>query len=84
MDNEQVHVFELRLQPDGASPLHTHDYARVVYVLQAGTLELAKPDGTAKRKELTPGKVVWRPAETHTVTNVGDSEVRLVEIEVKR
>ena len=83
LDNEQVHVFEVRYQPGGASE-HTHDYSRVIYVLQGGVLELAKPDGTAKRKVLTLGKVVWRPAETHTVTNVGDSEVRLVEIEVKR
>lgn len=84
LDNDQVHVFELRFQPGGASPLHNHDYSRVVYVLKGGMLELAKPDGTAKRKELTPGKVVWRPAESHTVTNVGSSEVRIVEIEVKR
>jgi mannose-6-phosphate isomerase-like protein (cupin superfamily) len=83
LDNEQVHVFEARYKSGGASE-HTHDYSRVVYVLQGGVLELAKSDGTAKRKELTPGKVVWRPAETHTVTNVGDSVVRLVEIEVKR
>jgi quercetin dioxygenase-like cupin family protein len=84
LDNEQVHVFELSFQPGGASPLHSHDYSRVVYVLDGGVLELAKPDGTAKRKDLTPGKVVWRPAETHTVTNVGTSAVRIVEIEVKR
>ena len=83
LDNKQVYVFEARYQPGGASK-HTHDYSRVIYVLQGGVLELARPDETAKRKELTPGKVVWRPAETHTVTNVGDSEVRLVEIEVKR
>ncbi len=84
LDNKQVHVFELNFQPGGASPLHSHNYSRVVYVLNGGVLELAKPDGSTKRKDLSPGKVVWRPAETHTVTNVGTSAVKIVEIEVKR
>ncbi len=84
MDNTEVHVFELFFKPGGASPEHTHDYGRVVYVLQGGTLDLVKADGTAVRKKLKPGKVVWRPAETHIVKNVGDSDVQLVEIEVKK
>ncbi|MBI4540971.1 MAG: cupin domain-containing protein [Gemmatimonadetes bacterium] len=83
LENEYVRVAEILYDPLAQGPRHTHDYARVAYVVDGGTLELTAADGTVTRLDLTAGQTVWRPAETHSVRNAGRSSVRLVELEVK-
>ena len=85
LDNDETYVVEMRFAPGAASPLHTHIYpGRVIYVLQAGTIEIVPQGGEAKRKALAAGTTIWRPAETHVIKNVGDTEFRVLEVEVKQ
>ncbi len=82
LENAQVLVVE-NLYPAGtAAPLHTHAWPRVVYVLEGGSLQL-EDDAGAVRMEVEAGQTAWRPAETHVVRNVGQSRVRVIEVEVK-
>lgn len=82
LENEHVKVLENLYEPGEESPLHTHENARVVYVLDGGELELESEAGIT-RVRLEPGQTIWRPAETHVVRNVGLTAVRLLETEVK-
>lgn len=83
LENGHVRVVENVYPPGAESPLHTHDFARVVYVLDGGELELETEDGQTTRIRIEPGQTVWQPAETHVVRNVGRTAVRLLETEVK-
>lgn len=83
LENERVRVVEIRYPPGAASPLHEHAHPRVVHVLAGGVLELASPSGDTARLTVEPGQTVWRPAERHTVRNVGETPVRVLEVEVK-
>lgn len=83
LENEHVRVVENVYPPGAESPLHTHEFARVVYVLAGGEMELETEDGQATRVRIEKGQTVWQPAETHVVRNVGRTVVRLLETEVK-
>lgn len=83
LENEHVRMVENLYEPGEESPLHSHDHARAVYVLDGGELELVDAAGEATRVRLEPGQAIWRPAETHVVRNVGRTAVRVLETEIK-
>ena len=83
-ENEEVMVVEVRFAPGAISPLHTHRYpGRVIYVLSGGVLEFTPEGGKPRSAQVVAGKANWFPKESHTIRNVGDTEVRAVEIEIK-
>lgn len=83
LENAHVRVVENLYEPGAESPLHTHEWPRVVYVLDGGVLELVAEDGTVTRVRVRPGETLWRPAETHVVRNIGRTTVRTLETGVK-
>ena len=83
-ENEEVVVVGVRFAPGAISPLHTHRYpGRVVYVLSGGILEFTPKGGKPRSAQVVAGKANWFPKESHAIRNVGDTEVRAVEIEIK-
>lgn len=83
LDNESVLVVENHLRPGAETPLHSHTGPRETHFLQGGIIELTPENGEPKRKEVPTGRTVWRSAETHVVKNVGDTEVRILVMELK-
>lgn len=86
LDNDTVQVVHLIYPPGTESGMHTHPYPhRVVYVVKGGTLELIPGDGSPPvRMSAEPGQVVFRPADWHNVRNAGNTEVELIETEIKQ
>lgn len=83
LDNESVLVVENRFMPGAESPLHTHTGPRVTHFLQGGVVELTSENGEPKRKEVPTGRTVWRSPVTHVVKNVGDTDIRILVMELK-
>lgn len=84
LENERVLVIESIYPPGGSVPEHTHHSPHVVYVVEGGTLETTSADGTVETHLVRPGETLWRKApQSHRTRNVGDTRVRIVEIEVK-
>lgn len=86
LDNEQVEVVRLTYPAGTESGMHSHRYPhRVAYVVKGGTLELVPEDPAKPPEVLTvpDGKVLFLPAATHNIRNVGTTEVVLVETEIK-
>ncbi len=83
IENEHIHAVENSYQPGAASPFHTHPSPRLVYVVEGGTVELQPEGGEPIRLELSSGQSIWRPAEAHTVRNVGSTRVTVIEVEIK-
>jgi quercetin dioxygenase-like cupin family protein len=86
LDNEQVEVVRLTYPVGTESGMHGHSYAnRVAYVVKGGQLELIPEDPKKHPEVLTvsEGKALFLPASTHNVKNIGDTEVVIIETELK-
>lgn len=81
LENEYVRVFEVHFKPGAKIGTHSHpDHA--AYVLSGGKLKLIYPD-TAVVVEAQAGATFWIPAESHAAENVGDTDLRVLVLDVK-
>ena len=84
LDNDKVQVVRLTYPAGTESGMHTHQYPhRTVYVVQGGKLAMESENGAEKVLDIKTGQVVFAPASTHNVKNVGDTEIVLLETELK-
>ncbi len=86
LDNDQVSVVRLVYPPETESGMHTHVHAnRTVYFIAGGTLALVAKDKPAKTQiiEAQTGTILYLPANTHNVRNVGTTTIILLEHELK-
>lgn len=56
----------------------------VIYSLTGGTLKFTLANGKSDTTSVKPGQSVWHNAETHAVENVGTTELRGLDIELKK
>ena len=86
LENEQVQVVRLTYPVGTESGMHNHAFAnRVVYFVKGGTLTLVPKDTNKPSKTLTAvdGQTLYLPATTHNVRNIGNTEIVIVETELK-
>jgi len=90
LDND-MRVLATRIGPGETVPLHTHRWPSILYVLSAGHFVrrdcegrvLSDTRGTGTLPE--PGTCVWITSiPPHTVENVDGTEIRLLNVELKR
>jgi len=86
LENDKVQIVRAIYPAGSESGMHTHKYAfRTVYFIKGGKLELISSDKSKKSKILVAenGKTLFLPATTHNVKNIGDTEVIIIETELK-
>ncbi len=86
LDNDTVEVVRLTYPVGTESGMHTHIHPnRVVYFVKGGKLELLPKDKQQPKKVLNvaDGQTLFLPTTTHNVRNIGDTEVVIVETEIK-
>ena len=86
LDNETVEVVRLAYPVGTESGMHTHKHPnRVVYFVKGGKIELIPGDPQKQPGviDAPDGKTLFLPAMTHNVRNIGDTEVVLIETEIK-
>ena len=81
LNNERVHLVDIRLKKDAKSPLHVHP-GYVAYALNDGKVKFTGTDGKEAVVEVKAGAALWRDAEAHTVENLGD-ELHVLHLELK-
>ena len=90
LENERVRVLDSRIKPGETVPVHTHRWASVLYIL--GTSDFIRYDNEGnvvfdsrtKESSIEAGTVTWSPPlRAHSVENVGDTEIRVVSVELK-
>ena len=82
LDNAEVRVLDVHIQPGQKVAMHSHP-ASVVYYVTDAKLKFTLPDGTSRVAEAKAGTAAWRGPGTHAVENVGTSEMHLVQTELK-
>lgn len=81
-NNAHAHVLEYASKPGQKEAMHSHP-AILLYVIKGGKLKSTTPDGKSQIIEYKDGDIAWREPITHTIENVGTTEVRALLIETK-
>lgn len=90
LENERVRVLDSSVKPGDATPVHTHRWPAVLYIL--GNSDFVRYDASGnvifdsrKSETMTElGNAVWSPAlGPHFVRNVGEHEIRVISVEMK-
>jgi len=83
LNNAHVQVLEYASKPGEKEAMHSHPDI-MIYVIMGGKLRSTTPDGKSQVVEYKTGDVVWRPAVTHAIENVGTTELKALLVEVKK
>jgi quercetin dioxygenase-like cupin family protein len=82
LDNDQVRVLDVRIQPGQKVAMHSHP-ANVVYYVSDAKVKVTSADGKTAVREVKAGTTVWNQPLTHAVENAGTAEFHLVQVEMK-
>lgn len=87
-ENDSVRVWDLRLEPGEAIPLHRHDCDYVYVVIGDGRLQTEFADGSHDPpRTMRDGEVRYRSSSgevIHGARNVGEGPWRNIVVELKR
>jgi len=85
VDNDAVRVLKAVEEPNQKTPLHRHEFNRVMIYLDASNLAVTHEDGRVEKQHWKSGDVEWSPAGgQHTSENLAKLPVRIVEVELKQ
>lgn len=90
LENERVRVLETRIPAGETTPIHTHRWPNVQYVLSSTDFVRRDGDGTVlfdtrspDEQRPEPSAVLWsKPLAPHSIENVGREELRVLMVEL--
>ena len=82
IDNQQVRVIRRYHQPHERVPFHSHREGVIVYLTEVRETSTS-PDGTSREVTHHAGDAIWSPAHTHSLENLADTPIEVIEIELK-
>jgi len=81
-ENDRVRALRRVLAPGESTGMHTHASSGVAVLVTAGRLEVSSPEGAARTSDVNTGSVQWIDSgTTHSLKNVGDAPIEIVDIE---
>ena len=81
-EDDKMRVLKVVVKPGDKAEMHWHPQ-NINYILQPGTLQFTRPDGSTVDVELSEGQVTSATEGSHAVENIGDSVVETVQVELK-
>ena len=83
LDNEKVKVVEIRIPAGEKMPMHTHG-RYLSYTMNPAKVRFILPDGSINEADFQRGIVRYAEAGvTHSIENIGSTEVFNLDIELK-
>ena len=90
LENERIRVLDSLVKAGDATPVHAHRWPAVLHIIGASDFVRFDAEGNEvfdsriSETELEAGQIVWsQPLAPHFVRNVGDSDLRVISIELK-
>jgi len=83
VDNDHVRVIEVRMRPGEKSDMHSHP-AYVTYVVGGAKLKISFPDGSVQERTTEKGTAAFSNGLTHSIENIGSTEMISIDIELKK
>jgi quercetin dioxygenase-like cupin family protein len=91
LENDRVRMLDTRLGPGDRTPVHTHQWPAALYVMSWSDFVRYDPQGNvlldSRSLGAAPavGEALWSaPLVPHYVKNVGNSDLRIIAIELKQ
>ena len=81
-ENEHVRVVEMSLKAGQKDNEHSHP-DETLYFIKGGKAKIHVPGGGGAEADIPDGHVMWHEAWTHTVENVGTTDILAVIVEPK-
>ena len=82
-ENDHVRVLRITYGAGDKSVMHEHPDA-VSVMVSGGTIRMHMPDGSSEDVESSDGQTMWMDAQTHLPENVGDGNVEVILVEMKK
>jgi quercetin dioxygenase-like cupin family protein len=83
LENDQVRVIELNIEPGDSTGMHSHGKNIVVFISGGAAIQ-TMADGSKKAMVRKPGEVLWSDPVTHDTKNTSKTPVRSLVIELKQ
>ena len=90
LENERVRILDTCVKPGQRTPVHAHEWPAALYVLSWSEFIRRDADGNVMvdsrdRRMGEDGAGLWLPPlPPHSIENVGDTDLRIIAVEVKR
>lgn len=81
-ENDRVRILDVRVPFGALAEMHSHP-DNVVVVLDGGKLTFTNVEGVTKEIDFVPGQAFFSAKNVHKVENLGDKEVRVIQVELK-
>ena len=82
-ENDRVRVLEATLPPGVKEEVHSHP-AYLIYVLEGGRVRNYAADGKVTENEFKTGDIIFREPLTHAAENIGDKQLHMILVELKK
>jgi uncharacterized RmlC-like cupin family protein len=83
LENSQVRVLRVRIEPHGVAPMHQHSLNRVTVFLTDQDFRTKDSGGKVDMVKHKAGDVVWGTPITHTEENLSDKPFEVITVEIK-
>jgi len=90
IENDRVRVLDTRLEPGERTPVHTHQWPAVLYIVSWSDFIRYDPEGNvlvdSRNMASNPGSgtSLWSaPLVPHYVHNIGDQPLHVIAVELK-
>jgi mannose-6-phosphate isomerase-like protein (cupin superfamily) len=90
LENDRVRVLDTEILPGDRTPVHTHQWPAVHYVLSWSAFVRRDESGTVMLDTRTtafaqaPPQVLWgEPLSAHSLENVGEASLHIISVEQK-
>lgn len=83
LENDDVRVLEMSLKAGDKDTQHSHP-SETVYFVNGGKVKIYLEDGGVVDADIPNGHVMWNGPWTHTVENVGTSDIYAIIVESKK
>ena len=82
-ENEHIRIVEHNMQPGDSEPMHTHP-EMLAYIMEGSKLLITESSGINNEVDLIKGEFQQLPTWTHSIKNIGDSELHTLLVELKQ
>jgi beta-alanine degradation protein BauB len=80
-ENERMRVLKTTFKPGATARMHHHPQ-HMVYVLKGGKMRM-ESEGKTQELTLEEGQAVFLAEQNHEATNIGDTTIDLIVVEMK-
>lgn len=82
-DTLNIRTIMVDYKPGTSSAIHAHPDL-VMYGISSAKAEFTRKDGTKQEMQLDKGMIMVIPADTHSVKNIGNTNAKVILVEVNR